>query len=154
MVARVATTGDAAAGSATVPGMNSGAGSTSQGNVGESRAGTADGRAGLGSNGTVQPGATGQNNTGQDNNGRNAAGQSSGGDLPAPGSIVAQNGNVAIRATGIPGVLLANDIHGLPFSNASGMLLGAGRDVHLDGGSTVVLAVAMSPQAAGSGMTR
>ena len=73
---------------------------------------------------------------------------------PAPGSIVARNGNVAIRTTSVPGVLLANDIHGLPFSNASGMLLGARRDVRLDGGTRFVLAVAMAPQGAGSGMNR
>ena len=73
---------------------------------------------------------------------------------PAPGSIVARNGNVAIRTTSIPGLLLANDIHGLPFSNASGMLLGARRDVHLDGGTRLVLAVAMAPQSGGSGMSR
>jgi hypothetical protein len=72
----------------------------------------------------------------------------------APGSIVARNGNVAIRTTSVPGVLLANDIHGLPFSNASGMLLGARRDVHLDGGTRLVLAVAMAPQSNGSGMSR
>ncbi|MBS1806404.1 MAG: hypothetical protein JST28_23920 [Acidobacteria bacterium] len=72
----------------------------------------------------------------------------------APGSIVARNGNVAIRTTSVPGVLLANDIHGLPFSNASGMLLGARRDVHLDGGTRLVLAVAMAPQNNGSGMSR
>ena len=72
----------------------------------------------------------------------------------APGSIVARNGNVAIRTTSVPGILLANDIHGLPFSNASGMLLGARRDVHLDGGTRIVLAVAMAPQGAGSGMSR
>lgn len=73
---------------------------------------------------------------------------------PAAGSIVARNGNVAIRATAIPGVLLANDIHGLPFSNASGMILGSRRDVHLDGGTRITLAVAMAPQGAGSGMSR
>lgn len=74
--------------------------------------------------------------------------------VPAPGSIVARNGNVAIHTTAIPGVLLANDIHGLPFSNASGMFLGARRDVHLDGGTRITLTVAMAPQGAGSGMSR
>jgi len=72
----------------------------------------------------------------------------------APGSIVARNGNVAIRTTSVPGLLLANDIHGLPFSNASGMLLGSRRDIHLDGGTRLVLAVAMAPQNNGSGMSR
>jgi len=71
-----------------------------------------------------------------------------------PGSIVARNGNVAIRMTAIPGVLLANDIHGLPFTNASGMLLGARRDIQLDGGTQMVVAIAAAPQGAGGGMSR
>src|SRR6266568_427712 len=69
---------------------------------------------------------------------------------PAPGSIVARNGNVAIRMTAIPGVLLANNVNGQPFTNASGLLLGARRDIHLDGGTQVVLAVATMPGAAGA----
>jgi hypothetical protein len=71
---------------------------------------------------------------------------------PAPGSIVARSGNVAIRMTALPGVLLANNVNGLPFSNASGMLLGARRDIHLDGGTQMVVAVAAAPgQGAGGG---
>jgi len=101
-----------------------------------------DHRPGPGSNSTMQPGTADQNTT--------APAASN----PAPGSIVARNGNVAIRTTSVPGVLLANDIHGLPFSNASGMLLGARRDVHLDGGTRLVLAIAMAPQSSGSGMSR
>jgi hypothetical protein len=73
---------------------------------------------------------------------------------PAPGSIVARNGNVAIRMTAIPGVLLANNVNGQPFANASGMLLGARRDIHLDGGTRVVLAVATTPGAPGASMNR
>lgn len=64
---------------------------------------------------------------------------------PAPGSIVAKSGNVAIRMTSIPGVLLANNISGQPFSNASGMLLGARQDIKLDGGTKVGLTVATAP---------
>jgi hypothetical protein len=67
---------------------------------------------------------------------------------------VARNGNVAIRTTAIPGVLLANGINGLPFSNASGLLLGARRDIHLDEGTLMVVAVAGAPQGGGSGMSR
>lgn len=101
-------------------------------------------RPGLASNptaqpGTVQPGATDQNTNSS---------------MPTPGSIVARNGNVAIRATAMPGVLLANNIDGLPFTNASGIVLGARRDVHLDNGTQLVLAVAAAPQGAGSGMNR
>ena len=88
---------------------------------------------------TAQPGTTDQNTNSS---------------VPAPGSIVARNGNVAIRMTAIPGVLLANDINGLPFTNASGMLLGARRDIHLDGGTQMVVAVAAAPQGAGGGMSR
>ena len=91
-------------------------------------------RPGMAPNAAAQPGTTDQNTT-------------SG--VPAPGSIVARNGNVAIRTTSIPGVLLANDINGLPFTNASGMLLGARRDIHLDGGTQMVVAVAAAPQGAG-----
>jgi hypothetical protein len=106
---------------------------------------------------TGQPGMASQNgNSGQNGmsgqGGMNGASSMQG--TPAPGSIVARNGNVAIRTTSVPGVLLANDIHGLPFSNASGMLLGAHRDVRLDQGTKFVLAVAMAPQGAGSGMNR
>ncbi len=96
-------------------------------------------RPGLASNMTAEPGATNQTT----NSG-----------VPAPGTIVARNGNVAIRATAIPGVLLANDINGLPFTNASGMLLGARRDIHLDGGTQMVVAIAASPAGASGGMSR
>ena len=86
------------------------------------------------SNTTAEPGATDQNtNTG----------------MPAPGSMVARNGNIAIRTTAIPGVLIANNIDGLPFTNASGMLVGARRDIHLDSGTQMVLAVAGAPQGTG-----
>ena len=64
------------------------------------------------------------------------------GAAPAAGTVVARNGNVAIRTTAIPGVLLANNADGQPFSNASGALLGAKCDVHLDSGTHVVVALA------------
>ena len=100
---------------------------------------TNNNRPGLVSNSTAQPGATDQSaNTG----------------MPAPGSIVARSGNVAVRTTAVPGVLLANDINGLPFSNASGLLLGERHDIHLDGGTQVVVAVAAAPQGAGGGLSR
>lgn len=86
----------------------------------------------------LAPGATGQ-----------SPDQNPASNMPAPGSIVARNGNVAIRTTSIPGVLIANNINGQPFSNASGMLLGARRDIKLDGGSQMVVAVAAAPQAGG-----
>jgi hypothetical protein len=138
--------------SATVPtgGMGSTPGATSStpamgsSGSGSMNQNTVDNRPGPGSNSTMQPGATDQNT----NPNASATGN------PAPGSIVARNGNVAIRTTTIPGLLLANDIHGLPFSNASGMLLGSRRDVRLEEGTRFVLAVAMAPNSTGSGMSR
>jgi hypothetical protein len=64
-----------------------------------------------------------------------------GNSAPVAGTVVAQQGNVAIKTTGIPGVLIAANANGQPFSNASGALLGARQNVHLDGGTHVVLAI-------------
>ena len=64
---------------------------------------------------------------------------------PAPGTTVARNGNVVIKTTAVPGVLVASSTSGQPFSNASGALLSARQDVHLDGGTKMVLAMATSP---------
>ncbi len=64
---------------------------------------------------------------------------------PAPGTTVAKNGNVVIKTTAVPGVLVASSVNGQPFSNASGALLSARQDVHLDGGTRIVLAMAASP---------
>jgi len=57
------------------------------------------------------------------------------------GTVIARNGNVAIRTTAIPGVLLANNADGQPFANAAGALLGAKKDVQLDSGTHVVVAI-------------
>ncbi len=62
--------------------------------------------------------------------------------LPPAGAVVAHQGNVDIRTTGIPGVFIAAQSNGQPFSNAAGALLGAKQNVHLDGGTKVTLAVA------------
>lgn len=133
--------GSASASASGSMGPTAGAGSSATGSMNQNTTNT---RPDLASNSTMQPaGATDQ-----------SAAQSAATNAAAPGSIVARNGNVAIRTTSVPGVLLANDIHGLPFSNASGLLLGARRDVHLDGGTRLVLAVAMAPQSNGSGMSR
>ena len=69
---------------------------------------------------------------------------------PETGKVVARQGNVAIKTTAVPGVLLATNANGQPFSNASGALLGAKRNVHLDGGTEVVLAVMDTPQTPGT----
>lgn len=66
---------------------------------------------------------------------------------PRPGTVVATQGNVAIKTTSIPGVLIATNANGQPFSNAAGALLGAKQNVHLDGGTRMTLAIAAtSPQ--------
>ena len=73
---------------------------------------------------------------------------------PAPGTIVARNGNIAIRTTSIPGVLVANNAPGQQdprMGQASGILLGAKQDIELDGGTQMVLGVSA---AAGGGGTR
>ncbi len=64
---------------------------------------------------------------------------------PAPGTVVATRGNLAIRTTSIPGVLLIGDVNGRPFSNAAGALLGAKQDVHLEGGTVMVVAIMTGP---------
>lgn len=111
--------------------------------------------AGAGSSATSLSNNKGANNKGADPGATNtqagagggpvaqASAQNSGG--PAAGSIVGRSGNVAIRATSIPGVLLANNIDGQPFSNASGVLLGARRDISLDGGTQMVVGIATTP---------
>lgn len=58
------------------------------------------------------------------------------------GTVVEKQGNVAIKTTGVSGVLIATNADGKPFSNASGALLGSRQDVRLAGGTRVVLAVA------------
>jgi hypothetical protein len=85
----------------------------------------------------AQPGTAGQSESPQNGGG------------PAAGTIVARNGNVAIRTTAIPGVLIAGTANGQPFSNAAGALLGAKQNVHLDGGTMMVVAVVTAPAAVG-----
>lgn len=70
---------------------------------------------------------------------------------PAAGTIVARNGRIAIRTTSIPGVLLANNAPGEQdprMTQASGILLGAKKDVQLSSGTKVVLGVASTPATA------
>jgi hypothetical protein len=61
---------------------------------------------------------------------------------PAAGTVVAHQGNIEIKTTAIPGVLIASNASGQPFSNASGALLGARQNVHLDNGTKITLAIA------------
>ena len=68
----------------------------------------------------------------------------------APGTVVATKGNLAIKTTSIPGVLLIGDVNGRPFSNAAGALLGANQDVHLEGGTVMVVAIMTAPSTMGA----
>jgi hypothetical protein len=68
---------------------------------------------------------------------------------PASGTIVAQQGDVAIKTTALPGVLIAANANGQPFSNASGALLSAQQNVRLNGGTQVVLAVVHAAKKSG-----
>jgi hypothetical protein len=66
---------------------------------------------------------------------------------PVAGTVVARTGNIAIRTTSIPGVLLAINEPGQQdprMAQSSGILLGAKRDIHLDEGTNVVIGVAAS----------
>jgi len=66
----------------------------------------------------------------------------------AAGTVVGKNGNIDIRTTSIPNVLLANNQPGQQdprMAKASSILLGAKQDVQLAGGTQMVLAVATLP---------
>ena len=69
---------------------------------------------------------------------------------PAPGTVVATKGNLSIKTTSIPGVLLIGDVSGRPFANAAGALLGAKQDVQLENGTVMVLAIMTAPAAVGA----
>lgn len=64
---------------------------------------------------------------------------------PPAGTIVAKTGNIAIATTSIPSVLLANNAPGQQdprMAQASSILLGAKKDIQLDGGTQMVVGVA------------
>jgi hypothetical protein len=74
--------------------------------------------------------------------------------VPAAGTVVARTGNIAIRTTSIPGVLLANNEPGQQdprMAQSSGILLGPKHDIHLEGGTRVVVGVAASGASAPGG---
>ncbi len=91
--------------------------------------------------GTSNPSAT----PNQSNPQAGAADSGQAGTPPAPGTVVATKGNIAVRTTSIPGVLLIGSVSGAPFSNAAGALLGARQEVHLDNGTVMVVAIAAVP---------
>jgi hypothetical protein len=66
---------------------------------------------------------------------------------PAPGTVVAKTGQIAISTTSIPGLLVANNEPGQRdprMADASSILLGAKQDIQLDGGTLIVVGVAPS----------
>jgi hypothetical protein len=62
----------------------------------------------------------------------------------APGTLVSRTGNIAIRTTSVPGVLVANNVPGAQdprMGEASSILLGAKQDIKLEGGTQMVVAI-------------
>jgi hypothetical protein len=99
--------------------------------------------------GSSNPNASGANGTGrasgaQPNTAGDAGAASAGNGTPAPGTVVGRSGNIAIRTTSIPGVLVANNAPGQQdprMGTSSGILLGAKQDIELDGGTQLVVGV-------------
>ena len=91
---------------------------------------------------SANPGASGASGTPQSASASGGApAQSSG---PAPGTVVAKTGQIAISTTAVPGVLLANNAPGQQdprMTKASSILLGAKQDVQLDSGTQMVVGV-------------
>jgi hypothetical protein len=97
---------------------------------------------------TSQGAATPQNTAPQ----RAASGDATA--APTPGTVVARTGNIAIRTTSIPGVLIATNEPGQKdprMAQSSGILLGPKRDIHLDSGTRVVVGVASTGAASQGG---
>jgi hypothetical protein len=83
--------------------------------------------------------------------GAGQAAASAGNGPPAAGTVVARTGNIAIRTTSVPGVLVANNAPGQQdprMAQASSILLGAKQDIELDGGTQMVVGV--SPATGGA----
>ncbi|HKO20508.1 MAG TPA: hypothetical protein VJU82_16655 [Acidobacteriaceae bacterium] len=81
------------------------------------------------------------------------AGGSASASGPAPGTVVAKTGQIDIRTTGVPGVLLANNQPGQQdprMAHASSVLVGAHKDVKLAGGTPMVIGVATNASTAGT----
>lgn len=96
----------------------------------------------------ASPGAGGANGSSRAGSAPQSAGDpaatAAGNGGPAAGTIVARAGNIAIRTTSVPGVLLANNAPGEQdprMAQVSSILLGAKQDIQLDGGTKMVLGV-------------
>jgi hypothetical protein len=93
-------------------------------------------------NGASRPSGAPQSAAGDPPGAPSRAGDGGG---PAAGTVVARSGKIAISTTSIPGVLLANNEPGQQdprMAQASSILLGAKKDIQLDGGTQVVVGVA------------
>lgn len=72
------------------------------------------------------------------------------GGAPAAGTVIAKSGQIAIQTTSVPGVLLANNAPGEQdprMARVSTVLLGAKKDIQLDGGTEMVVRVGIAPAA-------
>ena len=99
--------------------------------------------------GSSSPSTSGANGGSRASGAAQGAGGDPGGAPPA-GTVVARSGQIAILATSIPGVLLANNAPGQQdprMAQASSVLLGAKKDIQLDSGTQMLLGVS----AAGGG---
>jgi hypothetical protein len=88
-------------------------------------------------------GASGANSTPQSSGAPDSSSAAAG--APAAGTVVARSGQITIQTTSVPGVLLANNAPGQAdprMSQVSSILLGARRDIQLDGGTQVVVGIA------------
>lgn len=139
-------TEDASAGSAPMPSgvMGSGGASAQNGPVTSAGSGAASANSGSAMSGAG--GVSGsQTAQAQGSVGASQSTVASGANgAPAPGTVVAQQGNIQVKTTAVPGVLVETNADGQPFANASGALLGAGQNVHLDGGTRMDLAIAQA----------
>jgi hypothetical protein len=107
--------------------------------------------------GSQAAGSSNPNTSRAPNEGSNASGAAPGagaspnGGAPPPGTVVAKTGQIAISTTSVPGVLVANNAPGQQdprMADASSILLGARKDIQLDGGTLIVVGV--SPSGAGT----
>lgn len=72
------------------------------------------------------------------------------GGVPPAGTVIAKSGQIAIQTTSVPGVLLANNAPGEQdprMARVSTVLLGAKKDIQLDGGTEMVVGVGIAPAA-------
>jgi hypothetical protein len=130
---------------AVAPAGSNGAPESPQGGAPAATGSAASGPAGQTGTGQAETGQATGNDTSAGGTQASPSAQSTAGAPPPVGTVVARKGNLAIRTTAIPGVLLVGNANGQPFSNASGALVGAQQDVHLNDGTVMVVAIAMMP---------